>query len=626
MITLYLIGKGITNICLKKSTYFSNNIFLNILFNIFISFLLISSLSAIISTKGQTFQWVIFCSIVGWFIYANKKINQEIVSENNIIPVNNLSKILILSILSVFSFSFIYYINGVPKNSMDVDVYYDLFYYSKISSKLLEVGVENPLVLLSSYLDINGTYLYHYTDLWFNGFICKITSLSETETLLFVTYPILLFLTLLGTFSVLYEKLNINAAKIILITIILLYGCSVYLPFENSAIYKQAYSRFQGGPGLDWMLTKTLISFPSLFLAFYSLKRERLTEFTIWILIAMASYNTAIPVLTGGTFMILIYTLYKVFFKKQNYFKREIFISVVITGVFFLFLVLYTKFFILKEVPPTTIEILSIRSMIILFIESMISPWMVYLFAAIIVLIEVLKRRVNEFQILLILFLLGGQLAGAAFVILNHHINNVTQALSNPIPPLILVFTIFFLKTIPKNKYLYLSCIILLTFSSFHNIYLNKNVIMNDAKHRNLNYSDIFKKAISTEINLNHKKAKWVTLNKSYNSTYFYYCHAPGSFIFNIKNADYPLDISPYLTDSASDFCNIYWNSSFPLCKEIIKKPDSSEQIILDFLMKKKVSYVFIENQTAIPSILSKRIKLVVKDRYTGDAFYKLIF
>ncbi len=462
--------------------------------------------------------------------------------------------------------------------------------------------------------------LYHYTDLWFNGLIAKIFFLNESESLLFITYPLLLFLSLIGFVGVLYKVWNRSMVQLILMILVMVYGIAILLPFQNFPLFRQAAGAYYGLLGADCYYTKILILFPCLLIAFLCLEKKSLSFFSIWVVIAMVCYNTTIPAFTGGLGALILFEVLKTKINKNKNYSADLKFSILTISVFIGAILLFLVLFIDKEKTNIEISILPLRSIIILTIEYLISPYLIYWVIALLILIVFMKKELKSYLFFIIIFVVGSQLSGIVYILLNYHVIDKNQVLDSSIPVLMLLIGVYYFKIIRiDNKYSKWAFFIVLLISTLLNF--NRTYKSNSPLVKNTNYSNVFKEQISSIINTHHTKVIWVTISSNPSNLWDYNYMTPGCFILNSKNAEFPLDISPYLMEKNVEFCSFGRNMSFPVCAKILKNGNALNEVI-SLLVKTKTDYIFVENNTRIPVMLSEKMTLIVKDARSQDAFY----
>ncbi len=613
------LGSLLNKLILNRFIY-GSNVFFASFSTLFSGYLLLASGSAIYYSNGITLQWLMLIGVVFWLLNVKKKLKTEV----QIKPQFSLVNVLAMSFASLVSFFIIFWVSGFPNASVNIDVYYDLFYYGKLSSSLINDGFENRFALLNHYVHQDTSNLYHYTDLWYTGFLSKIFNANEIEILLFSNYSVLLFIIFIACIGVLQQNLNWHPLFLLLITLLALYGLSLKLPLNDFTLYRKAYYTFNGCPGFTQIDSKTLILIPFFLLAFYELKSKDVFAFFLFLLMAMVAYNTIIPALCGGIALSFLYFAYLYFVKKQLFINLDSLLkrsSFLIAG----FLVLFV-FYVLQVVDeknvPLEIEFLSIKSSLIVFIEYLVYPWFVY-FILLITLTHALFLKHDRFFTRSSVFLvIGCQIAGTLFIILNHDVGDVFQALSNVIHPLFLVLFIFKIHLLKAKKFNFLLIGIVLLISLVSNVY-NKsenNVVKKPIFNKQYSYS--FKTKVLDVLLENAPHNNWATLSSLSSPHWFYSWAGIGHFLLSKKEIPYPFDLSQVISEDFTKWCNKETNFQSPFCQgNFIKPYDVS---LLNFIKEKQVLYLFVEKKSLIPAYLEKNLTLLYKDQTSGHLFYAI--
>lgn len=624
MLLLFLLfGAGsLANLVLfKRSFSFGKNLFSGVFFNILNAFLLISAVTAIFFSGGKSFQWIVLFSLIGILISFRK--NDYNFDEFFFIGFKNIkaNDILVLFVAALFSFVLLFFLLGWPENYLKIGVYYDFFFYSELSSSLINTGIENPASMLASYVTPANLSLYHYTDLWFNGLLTKITPLAESEAMLFITYPILLFLTILSTAGVLAERIVLSKWVVLLISVLLLFGITVVLPFEMSPLYQQGLPRYGGGPALSPVGLKTLILLPIAILSFSFLEKGRLDLTVLGFFIAMAAYNTVIPAFIGGLSMLLFVNL---IFGEKFCFQPMMQKSK--TGLIFLaaFLFLFwafIHFLIQSENLPVEQGALPLRSFIIIFVESLIAPWLFYWLTGFFIVFLLFKNKHNGFVIPFLLLLAGAQIAGALFVVLSHGTRDAGQALSNALPTLFAAGSVFLLRNLPMKKWTLIILFVLFSLSATLNVSNARNRLRDQGMQ-----TEEFRVQVEAGFKSSKDFKNWLSITSFPSDRWHYNWFTPGKFVFNIKNANYPLDVSGFLFLDQENWCGINDNSQSPLCYLLNKNPHlNREEVFAIFLKEGPATFLYAESPELIPIEALSHLELIAKDPNTGEAFYSIL-
>lgn len=199
----------------------TRNVFMNVLYTL----LLLIAIYSIIVCKGITVNILLFLVLI-YILYENYKHKRIYVKPD-------LSTVLKLSII----FPVIVFITGYyvfPDNIEN-----DIRFYSKISYCLSAFGKENVHHFYNNEgTEFNGTYPYHYTELWLNSFFADLLHIQNLVALKYVTYPFLMSLVFVGFASFAHK----NVVGIIVSFAISVFPLFVLFNFKNINYY--IYSDF----------------------------------------------------------------------------------------------------------------------------------------------------------------------------------------------------------------------------------------------------------------------------------------------------------------------------------------------------------------------------------------------
>lgn len=615
--SLFGLGSILNYAFLKRFFQEQGSVYVNLLINILFGYLLIGSCTATFSTKGNTLQLLILLILV--FYLVQKRSKSKTFEQNQKIPIKKVDYFVVLACF-ILSITVIYVGNGFPDRSINIDVNYDYYFYAHLSQSIVEQGVENIFTLFSSYVPVSKGNLYHYSDLWFTGFVALISDTSEIETLLFVNYPVLIFLSLIGGIALIGENATNSPLLKLWIVIAVFFGLSSYLPLTDFALYKQAFFRYNGCVGCNHFDTKITIILPLLILAFYKLNHKSIISFVFFLIIVMVAYNTTIPAITGGAVTILMFTRFIKFKgRKPTFPHKEVKRAMLFLLTFLFILFLYLKFNTNNESLDVIAEEVNLKSLGILFVEHLLSPWIVYWMLGLIILYLLLKKRVSSFLIYSIVFVFGLLLAATLFVVLNHGLMNVNQALANIVFPLFLVLGIVCVTLLDFRHKLFYLLLISLSVNGIFN-FLNKS------KHNRIKspivnsmYSIDFKLKVLEKFE-SQQGQKWLTLGTNKYPTWHYSLVDIGQFILTFKDANYPLDLSAALRSDIKIWCENGSNHLYPFCNEVALK--DKDGYILDFISKKEIDFLFVEDDKIIPEYLIPHIHLELTDSITNHQLY----
>ena len=213
LLVSYFVGKTIRFLLrnyLEKQSFFTDTFY-----NLFLGKLTICLLTALFFTFGKTvFLQFIPLGFVVLDYYWNKMQSGSHKAQTHrtkwfFVP------ILFLLGMAVFSWEVMIstYSEGFPFKMP----FADMLWYADISQYLVITGEEN-IHHAANLLDknFNGLVLYHYFDLWLNGFVTATMGGTSYLNLAFVSTPALIFTVLVGILSLIQHYRTINAFYVFL--------------------------------------------------------------------------------------------------------------------------------------------------------------------------------------------------------------------------------------------------------------------------------------------------------------------------------------------------------------------------------------------------------------------------
>ncbi len=231
-VAAYGIGYFIFKILIPN--YKLNGFYGHVFFKTLVGASFIIILVSLICTIGKTINFVfvivaLFAAFEVFLLKKNHQLPVQLKSDKDKTPIFNLKNILggLFLILIVF----LWHVTIVLKfGTFAIDIIEkDSFFYAEISKCLISTGRENTFTTSNL---INEKYHfptpYHYYDLWFNGFVCKIFNLNHSLSLYLVTYSFFTSIFLFGLLSVMERYITIKPWHIV-IAAFLLFVSGLYI-------------------------------------------------------------------------------------------------------------------------------------------------------------------------------------------------------------------------------------------------------------------------------------------------------------------------------------------------------------------------------------------------------------
>lgn len=548
------------------------------------TFLFIVVLNALIQTSFQTIQLL---SLPLLAILIFRKQSSEIKHQINL-----------LEIISVFTFCFLLFFIafGLPKTASDINIYFDIHYYAKLSQKIMEANSENGGAFLSSYIENKGITLYHFSDLWFTGFFAEVLNISHIVILSLFTYPLLLAL---GIFSLkdflAHIGFQASTFKTYLIIFLVLFGFSLPVCLIKYDFLELSYFRYVYVPGFDICSTKTLILLPILTLAMRSLVQKDYLSFVSFILLAAISYSTTLIFFSCILFFVLLYKLW-IDIRAKTWNNAANYYLVSLVGGFYILLLLILVNWVDFSVLPSSSTELSLNSIIILFIEYNLSPLLVYSIPLLLIVIIKLKEKKylpfgqSGFAIKMTVLVVLSISVTSLYVIKQTGDQNAVQALINSVPFIFIIIAFFVFKSSEKKYQNILIGVFSLTaFYNISNHTLHKGSLNNDEKK------------IQTILQNKKSPQKWAVIDTCLTENKFYKFNQLGCFLFYNQNLDYPVDLSNFFNLKKEEINKLPEVNTGPIEQNYLncKNNTSKDSVFRDFIIKNGISFVLSRNKSA---------------------------
>jgi hypothetical protein len=522
----------------------------------------------------------------------------------------------------------------------------DIYDYAATSYQLVHYGIENRTSIYSQfYPDLfTGVQPYHYFELWLNGMITAFFGGSYVYNLLFVTYPLLLWLYVLVLLA-LIEHFKLLKYRYLLLIVCIFVGplyLGVYERFFNdgnffdSAVFsipgfvKQTivYSYF-GQKHLPVYIFSGLFvlgilktDYRLLFFAFNSL------------LIASVGVFPGVVSAVFIGFLLLI---------KRNKKYLRLFIP------FILFVIIYLAFFaffgfgVSKEISTKTsyfnyfLERLNWKGEVFRVIQKMFFPisWFFILYLPYLLLVKLFRIPLSKRFISLIYLVVLSYFGGALLTLILYGLNS-DQFITNLLPLYnlvlitLLLYSMRFILVYFQKKSFYLFISILFCFSivnsyqvfSFHFLpgfkRINKDVYSYHTQKQLLSslkkhpptfiaylFSDSILEQFHSVLQYSYLPAKYCMDNNYFqyvdiNYPYYTYPFSSSSNVFSPKN-----QLKYYFEESPTNKLNF-------------------ESIQFRFLKEKHINWVFCTSGAIIPSRLKPFVKESISDPISNENYYRI--
>ena len=522
----------------------------------------------------------------------------------------------------------------------------DIYDYAATSYQFVHYGIENRTTMYSQfYPDLfTGVQPYHYFELWMNGMITTVFGGSYVYNLLFVTYPILLWLYVLVLLA-LIEHFKLVKYRYLLLIVCIFVGplyLGVYERFFNdgnffdSAVFsipgfvKQTfvYSYF-GQKHLPVYIFSGLFvlgilktDYRLLFFAFTSL------------LIASVGVFPGVVSAVFIAFLLLI---------KRNKKYLRLFVP------FILFVIIYLAFFaffgfgVSKEISTKTsyfnyfLERLNWKGEVLRVIQKLFFPisWFLILYLPYILIIKLFRisfsKRFISFIYLVVLSYFGGALLTLILYGLNsdQFITNLLPLYNVVIITLLLYGTRYLLSTFPKKTF-YLFICLLFCFS-----------VVNSYHVFSFHFQPGFKR-INKEVYNDHTQKQLLSSLKKHPPTFIAYLfsdsivknfhpvlqypYLPAKYCMDNNYFQYVSINYPYYTYPFSSSSNVFSpkNQLKYYFEESPSNQRNFDSIQFQFLKEKHINWVFCASGAIIPSRLQPFVKETIFDPISKEKYYRI--
>jgi hypothetical protein len=607
IIGIFLFGYIYTSLCFPLvHNQIKEDCFKVVSFSLTIGFIFITSILAVYFTHCDTiFLWPFVILMIPFFRIKGFNFKAQFQFKKILSP----KKIMVVAsiALSVFFYNVLlfYRSNGY--------LFWDLTFYSKIAKGLIEYGYESPYVIYGEYFDAPKQILYHYGDLWLTGILPKIIDLSVTNCLVYVTYPFLHFSILMLMIS-LFTKNNKNSIWYILLGISLLYGSKLFLHINSNNEFFEIIQTYRGF--LFSIFYCKLLPIYLLIIFAVLLYKNSYSKYCFIVLsFVPIFYSTTIPVLAGIGVAMFLFSIISIKIKIKDWdihFYNPLFILASIT--FILFFSIIRPFDTALALPY---YIYPIKTYIVFFYETFIKVFGEHFIILFIFIFFVIKSKGQVLIRPLVFFSMMGLLSGYLFVYIHSPgIQDLNQILTNISPILVLVIAIDLFPFI-EEKYLKTIVVVMCLFSIsnlsyFHfypdkgNLDTNPKMVSNDFyQEMNQYYNNYNGQIIASSISNVTGDERWIcTYNKPQQ-------------LFIPNKINIPLEIGFLFTKHT--LLNYGKHPYYTLFKDSLV----TDERILFFLKNKKVSHLYIEDYTKLPTNFISNFKLLYEDEKTKLSFWE---
>lgn len=513
----------------------------------------------------------------------------------------------------------------------------DIFYYAGLSEQINRYSQENRFAFLSEYFpnEFYGISPYHYFELWMNGLLSFFGKLSNAYCLLFVTYPILIWLFLMGILSIM-ENFSITLTK-----------RNFYLPFLLlffGPVYSSVYETiFNDGNFFE----STVFTIPgfvkqTLSFSYYGQKHLSINILSVLLVLFIFQKNTIarivssfgmvsasfglFPGIIGGNGLLIL------FISKFNKVKK-IALILVLTIVFFGIISL-NSIPISDEISQKTFYFsqfltdLNIKGEILRFFNKLLSPliWFSILYLPFFILFLMnfkLLKMLDVFREIKY-FLIFSYFSGTAFTVILDGINT-DQFITNLLPVYNVVFISLFLyivsKTSLKKNLIYV--LLIVSMNVVFTFQFNQDFRRDFSKV----YSIETMRKINKVIDKNETIAYLLSNDvlKEYDPIHRYNCY-PAKYLMNSNHFKY-FDLNyPFIAYEKNSSITAFSpaNHFRFFIKEKINNDEKFELLQVKFLKQYRIKWLICNANYQIPKPITPLIKELIIDPISGERIYRL--
>jgi len=512
----------------------------------------------------------------------------------------NVKSLFFWNLAGAFCFLFFVFVFRLDKNVP----FFDFLYLSKLASGISESHYSNLFSIYEQWSPTTQPMLYHYSDLWILASIIKLTTLSEVKLLIYVVYPFLTLIALSlikGYLSLIFNKFNY------VIAFGILFGLKLFLPTKGE--FMELSHMYRGIPYLPFFKLLPIYIYLVSFSLFYKLKQYKVAYF--FLSFTVIAYPTTLPALAFFSVSLITLYTFKVLKNKHDLIGSFLVFSTIIG------IVLFQKKFQYHSTTPIVFNFLSIKTYVVLLIETYFKIFIEHLLVFLLLLWCFIKNKNNmhKFLDVRILLFIFSTLGSFVFVYTQKPFSDNNQIISNISPVLILVLFLYLVEFLNKTSIIVVFSMILLF--SFINIFyvstIENTKYVNPVNKFSLDWRN---KSINILSETNQDTSKIVTIGNVPFGWYFNKDHC-FHYLFMEKEIKPPLDITILFKNNLKNYCSIYRNEAYTPFNYFHLKSINSEGIY-KFLKVKKVRFLLVEDIRSIPDFFIKNIKCRLRYKDIG--------
>jgi hypothetical protein len=599
----YAIGYLYFKLWIKKGSLIQNNNFFSSFAekSIFGLSIIIASI-AVVKTGGITVQSISILALVlfPFMLKMDTSIIDVLPSQKKNAKKETYN-ILFLVFISLFVFCFHFFSGFLP----------DHVYYAKLSSAIYKTGIETRTSMYNDYQASGGISLYHYAELWLNGFISHLFSLNSIFSFTHIVFPLFHFLSFITLFGFIYDK-TLSSLKAFFVTFGLMYGSALLFFFILTPEEGHYVFWFYGLP--DITSFKNIVIYPFLFSALYYFKKNSWCGFVLMLVLCCVNYITTVFAIIGGIIPIGIYYLFQLR-KSEESRKKIIFIFILCIGIaLLLFMRLLFKDSyqhetanrnIIHIINPLREYFIDFFDYLKRFLNYFLRPFYLYPIVSIGLIWILTNKTIRSKKV--VVYIISCFIAGAAFTSLFFSLQNATQAISMIIPPFMVFISYMVYQYLPDKKSIWF-IVVLVLFSLFNiakvNVFYNGTLDLDTFASKEYNFAE---KVL--------KNQKWAFYAEKYQNEWIYNGYVVGSTMLISDQTIFPIEITPYFDKRFKKYC--IDNPDYPL-RGVQPISDTNVTPVVNYLRDNDILYVYIRDSITANKSFLHCLKPVITEKEKG--------
>lgn len=608
----------------KRGVYLSGNFFIQFAQVILMGTVVLITLTSIYLTNFITVN-LLTIPLLLLFPFLVKRFGGGIgEKESQISFKNNGINILVLFVVStlIYLFHFLYSEHAFTG---------DFLYNSKLSQALVDSGVESGLGLYHNYISATGISLYHFGLLYLNSFFIVLTNLDAYELLMYVTHPFFHSVGWIAFMGLVYSFFPNRKGFSLLVSVGFFYGIS-------SLMFKHEWIDFFSIR--DWYYygvpmfasTKMLILYPFIFVGFYyAIIKRNIMALMLLLSFLMVFYITIFVAIIGGALGVILVLLIMAKLKKITIFSFD-FLNQILP--FFIPVFTGMGMYVLNYVigaSHSEAGVESIQHSIYglstywnekwMYLKSLIIylilPYVMYpllLFMFVYSLLYYFKLVTNKVVLFLILCFIA---SGVFITLFEATIADSTQALSNILNPLVLVFALLLFANI-KNTVLQKVILGITLFLCISNVY-------KQTKGTPYAFTSFEQELFDWGERESQQMPffKWAYASNRYWSTWHINDHILRNPLVRLNNSVLPIEIAPLFGSEKELIAYCKKNYKSPICVFCRENGgEFSNKDINVFLNSLGIQYVYFEDKFIKENEEFVRYFKTVRVKETGEGVY----